>query len=181
MPDCMFIRKTQWSDWLDSGTWAIYTFPYRRSGPFIRFSIKVKTQDFWEDDRETINRTREKLVTFEKLSVNFRNFLGKTWNDRLLHLHLHSAETFPNMFWKFQSGNKLFNNWLDCLYERYESLGPSYRPLCGRSVRQNLELYIFPCWQSNQLLRSYFLTKISTWSAANFHPYFDHLPSTFLF
>ena len=54
LPDCMFIRKMLQSDWLDYGT-----FPYRRSGPFIRFSIKVKTQDFWEDDRETINRSRE--------------------------------------------------------------------------------------------------------------------------
>ena len=48
LPDCMFIRKKLQSDWLDSGQWTIYTFPYRRSGPFIRFSIKVKTQDFWK-------------------------------------------------------------------------------------------------------------------------------------
>ena len=74
----MFIRKMLLSDWLDSGTWTIYTFLYRRSGPFIRLSIKIKTQDFWEDGREAIDRGREKLVTFGKLSVNFRKLSGKT-------------------------------------------------------------------------------------------------------
>ena len=78
------MRKMLQSDWLDSGTWTIYTFPYIRSGPFIRLSIKVKTQDFWEDGRETIDRGREKLVTFGKLSVNFRKLSGKTKNDGLL-------------------------------------------------------------------------------------------------
>ena len=67
----MFIRKMLQSDWLDDGTWTIYTFPYRRSGPFIRLSIKVKTQDFWEDGRETIDRGRKKFVTFGKLWGNF--------------------------------------------------------------------------------------------------------------
>ena len=61
----MFVRKMLESDWLDYGTWTIYTFPHRRSGTSIRLSIKVKTQDFWEDDTETIDRGREKLVTFE--------------------------------------------------------------------------------------------------------------------
>ena len=42
------------------------------SGPFKRLSIKVKTQDLWEDGRETIDRGREMLVTFGKLPVNFR-------------------------------------------------------------------------------------------------------------
>ena len=78
VPDCMLICKMLESDWLDYGTWTIYTFPYRRSGPFIRLSIKVKTQDFWKDGREAIDRGREKLVTFRKLSVNFRKFSGKT-------------------------------------------------------------------------------------------------------
>ena len=78
LPDCMFIRKMLLSDWLDSGTSTTYTFPYRRSGPFIRFSIKDKTQDFREDDRETIDRSRGKLVTFRKLSVNFRKLSRKT-------------------------------------------------------------------------------------------------------
>ena len=73
LPDCMFVRKMLQSDWLDCGT-----FPYRRSGPFIRLSIKVKTQDFWEDGRETIDRGREKLATFGKLSVNFRKLSVKT-------------------------------------------------------------------------------------------------------
>ena len=36
----------------------------------MRLSIKVKTQDFWEDGTETIDRCREKLVTFGKFSVN---------------------------------------------------------------------------------------------------------------
>ena len=67
------------SDLLDYGMWTIYTFPYIRSGPFIRFLIKVKTQDFWEDDRETINRSREELVvTFGKLSKTSRKLSGKT-------------------------------------------------------------------------------------------------------
>ena len=74
----MFIREMLESDWLDYGTWTIYTFPYRRSGPFIRLSIKVKTQDFSKDGREAIGRGREKLVTFGKLSGNFRKFSGKT-------------------------------------------------------------------------------------------------------
>ena len=74
----MFIRKMLESDWLDYGTWTIYTFPYGRSGPFIRLSIKVKTQDFWKDGREAIDRGREKSVTFGKLSVNFRKLSGKT-------------------------------------------------------------------------------------------------------
>ena len=57
-------------------------------GPSIHFridgrtvytlSIKVKTQDFWEDGRETIDRGREMLVTFGKLSVNFQKLSGKT-------------------------------------------------------------------------------------------------------
>ena len=90
----MFTRKMLQSDWLGYGTWTIYTFPYRRSGPFIRFSIKVKKQDFWEDDRETINRSHENLVTFGKLSVNFRKLSGNTWNVRLLHL----KQNFPSIY-----------------------------------------------------------------------------------
>ena len=77
----MFTRKMLESDWLDYGTWTIYTSPYRRSGPSTRLSIQVKTQDFqdfWKDGREAIDRGREKLVTFGKLSVNFRKFSGKT-------------------------------------------------------------------------------------------------------
>ena len=58
LPECMFIRKMLESDWLDYGTWTIYTFPYRRSGPFIGLSIKVKVKvkDFWEDGRKPIDR-----------------------------------------------------------------------------------------------------------------------------
>ena len=78
LPDCMLNCKMLESDWLDYGTWTIYTFPYRRSGPFIRLSIKIKTQDFWKDGTEAIDRGREKLVTLGKLSVNFRKFSGKT-------------------------------------------------------------------------------------------------------
>ena len=82
----MFIRKMLQSDWLDYRAWTIYTFPYvytiytalDLSGPFTRLFIKVKTQDFWEDRRETIDRGRKKLVTFGKLSVNFRKLSGKT-------------------------------------------------------------------------------------------------------
>ena len=78
LPDCMFIRKMLESDWLDYGTWTIYTFPYRRSGLFIRLSIKFKVKDFWEDGRKPIDRDSEKLVTFGKLSLNFRKLSGET-------------------------------------------------------------------------------------------------------
>ena len=82
-PDCMFICKMLESDWLDYGTWTIYTFPYSNHlytvrTIYIRLSIKVKTQDFWKDGREAMDRGREKLVAFGKLSVNFRKFSGKT-------------------------------------------------------------------------------------------------------
>ena len=100
----MFIRKMLEFDWLDYGTWTIYTFPYRRSGPFIRLSIKVKTQDFWKDGREAIDRGREKLVTFEKIvgkfSETFRKDL-KRWIITFLaefSISLHSAQTFRSMF-----------------------------------------------------------------------------------
>ena len=66
------------SDWPDYGTWTTYTFLYRQSEPCVWFSIKFKTHDFWEDDRETINRSFKKLVTFGKLSVNFGKLSGKT-------------------------------------------------------------------------------------------------------
>ena len=67
----------------------IYTFPYRRSGPFIRLSIKVKTQDFWEAGRETIDSGREMLVNVRKIvgkfSETFWKDLKRYINDRLLH------------------------------------------------------------------------------------------------
>ena len=78
LPDCMLICKMPESDWLDYGARTIYTFPYRWSRPFIWLSVKVKTQDFWKDGREAIDRGRERLVTFGKLSANFRKFSGKT-------------------------------------------------------------------------------------------------------
>ena len=126
----MFIRKMMQSDWLDSGTWTIYTFPYRRSGPFIRFLIKVKTQDFWEDDRETIDRGREKLVTFGKLSVNFRKHSGRTRNDRLLHF----KQNFPSIYiqHKFcRASSEYFSQAINSLI-----ISLSYRPPCGRFIRQ---------------------------------------------
>ena len=45
---------------------------------FLLLSIKVKTRDFRVDGRETIDRGREMLVTFGKLSVNFWKLSGKT-------------------------------------------------------------------------------------------------------
>ena len=62
----------------DYGTWTIYTFPYKRYGPFIWLSTKLKTQDFWQYGGETVNKGHEKLVTFGKLSVNFRKLSRKT-------------------------------------------------------------------------------------------------------
>ena len=41
-------------------------------------AYRVKTKDFQEDGRETFERGREMLVTFGKLSVNFRKLSGKT-------------------------------------------------------------------------------------------------------
>ena len=53
---------------------------FRIDGPdhLYGFRSKVKTRDFWEDGRETIDRGREMLVTFGKLSINFRKLSGKT-------------------------------------------------------------------------------------------------------
>ena len=52
---------------------------FRIDGPDHLYGFRsVKTQDFWKDGREAIDRGREKLVTFGKLSVNFRKFSGKT-------------------------------------------------------------------------------------------------------
>ena len=47
----------------------------------------------------------EKLVTFGKLSVNFRKLYGKTWKDILaeLSINLHSTQIFPSMFWIYLS------------------------------------------------------------------------------
>ena len=93
LPDYMFIRKMLYSDWLDSGTWTIYTIQYRRSGPFIRLSIKVKTQDFWEDGRETFDRGREMLVTFGKFSVE-PEMVGYYIFSRVFHQFIFSTN-FP--------------------------------------------------------------------------------------
>ena len=52
---------------------------FRIDGPDRLYGFRSKLkQHFWEDDRETINRSREKLVTLGKLSVNFRKRSGKT-------------------------------------------------------------------------------------------------------
>ena len=53
MSDYMFISKMLQSDWLYYGTWTIYTFPYRRSGPFIQHLITVKTQVFLKLENNT--------------------------------------------------------------------------------------------------------------------------------
>ena len=67
----MLIRKC-WN--LTGWIMEVRPFPYRWSGPLDQ----SKTHGFWEDGGETIDRGREKLLTFGKLSVNFRNFSGKT-------------------------------------------------------------------------------------------------------
>ena len=52
---------------------------FRIDGPDRLYGFRSKLkQHFWGDDRETINRSLEKLVTFGKLSVNFRKPSGKT-------------------------------------------------------------------------------------------------------
>ena len=107
------------SDWLNSGTWTIYTFPYRQSRPIIQLLIKVKTQDFWEDGRETIDRGCEMLITFGKLSVNFWNFLkrSETVDYNILtefSINLYSAQTIPSMFnseYFSQAINSLITGW----------------------------------------------------------------------
>ena len=52
---------------------------FRKDGPdhLYGFRSKLKRRIFWEDGRETIDRGREKFVTFGKLSVNFRKLSGK--------------------------------------------------------------------------------------------------------
>ena len=147
LPDCMLIRKVLSSDWLDSGTWTIYTFPYRRSGPFIRLSIKVETQDFWEDSRETIDRSRQIfyiLVTFGKLSLNFWKLSGKTFLAEF-SINLYSAQTFPSMF-----NSEYFSQAINSLITGWTVYTKNINPLV---LRIGLGLYIFPYRQSNQLLR----------------------------
>ena len=52
---------------------------FRIDGPDHLYGFRSKLkQDFWEDGTETIDRGREMLVTFGKLSVNFRKHSGKT-------------------------------------------------------------------------------------------------------
>ena len=77
LPDCMFIRKMLESDWLDYGTWTIYTFPYRRSGLFIGLSIKVKVKDFWEDGRKPIDRGSRKVSYIRKIVGEFSETFRK--------------------------------------------------------------------------------------------------------
>ena len=62
------------SDWLDYGTWTIYTF--RIDGPDHLYGFL--NTGFLGRGRETIDRGGEKFVTFGKLSVNFRKLSGKT-------------------------------------------------------------------------------------------------------
>ena len=95
--------------------------------------ILERGQDFWEDVRETIDRGREKLVRLGKLSGNFleRPETIDYYVYAEFSINLHSIQTFRSMFSIFQSGNKLLNNWLDCVYEKYKPLGPSYRPPRG--------------------------------------------------
>ena len=93
------------SDWLDYGTWTIYTFPYRWSRPFIRLSIKVKTQDFWKDGREAIEAIE--VVKFSYVRKIIGKFSEIFWKDLKrwiitflaeFSISLHSAQTFPSMF-----------------------------------------------------------------------------------
>ena len=47
--------------------------------------MKVKTQDFWEDGGEIIDRGREKFVTFRKLPVNFQKLSDYYIFGRVFH------------------------------------------------------------------------------------------------
>ena len=60
---------------------------FRIDGPdhLYGFRSKLKHRIFWEDGKEIIDRGREKLVTFGKLSVNFRKLSGKTLKDKFRH------------------------------------------------------------------------------------------------
>ena len=130
----MFIRKMLYSDWLDSGTWTIYTFPYRRSGSFIRLSIKVKTQDFWEDGRETIDRGREMLVEFGKLSVNFRKLSGRPETvDYYIFSTIYIQHKLSQACSEYfsQAINSLITGWT----VHTKSINPSVLPAVGLYVR----------------------------------------------
>ena len=95
----MFIRKMLESDWLDYGTSTIYTSPYRRSAPFIRLSIKVKVKDFGKMVENISTEDSEKLVTFGKLSMNFRKLSGKPETiDHHIYSRIFQEFTFSTNF-----------------------------------------------------------------------------------
>ena len=71
------MRKILQSDWLDCAMWTIYTFPYRRSGPFIRHLITIKTRVFRELGNKVLAEGREMLDMLGKLSANFQKNLTR--------------------------------------------------------------------------------------------------------
>ena len=74
----MFIRKILQSDSLDCAMWTIYTFPYTRSGPFIRLLIiQLKYESFEKMGNKVLAEDREMLNMFGNLSANFQKNLKR--------------------------------------------------------------------------------------------------------
>ena len=106
---------------------------------------------------------REKLVTFGKLSVNFRKLSGKTWKNRLLHLY----QSFSSIYIQhkiYQACSKYFSQAINSLITDWtvytENINPSVLHI-DLPVRQDLGLYIFPYRQPNQLLMGYYRCMVS--------------------
>ena len=77
----MLIGKRLESDWLDRGTWTVYTLPYRH-GTWLQ----LKPRFFGKLEKKLSTRDHEKLVMFRNVSVKFQKLFGKNENDRLEHI-----------------------------------------------------------------------------------------------
>ena len=81
--DCYCLTACLYAKCCDLIGWILELGPsihFRIDGPdrLYGFRSKLKHRNFWEYGRETIDRGREMLVTFEKLSVNFRKLSRNT-------------------------------------------------------------------------------------------------------
>ena len=69
--DLRFIRKILQSDWLDYGTWTIFTFMYKRSSPFIRLLIM---KDFRRNQKRAIGRESRQVFLTDVTEIMFGKF-----------------------------------------------------------------------------------------------------------
>ena len=80
----MSIRKILQSDWLDCAMWTIYTLPYRRSGPFVRLLITIKTRvgkmanKVSAEDHEMIDMFGKSSANFQK---NLKRYIVTFWQS----------------------------------------------------------------------------------------------------